>query len=256
MRWRRITLDESHIVRDPSSKGTGAVMAVTVKSTFILSATSIIDSLGTFTLPLAFVGIMGGLEQLKPFNSVIIRMLKSGNVDATFLLQAIMAVITLRHRKEISFIDLRYPKIEKCNHTVVFTEKEKTRYEAFKKQAKGQLAEYNTQGSAGNQKAKAFQTLLGLPRMRQCCNHRQLCGEPVMEVMEQLEKQGTVTLNEETKKVLQDILQVMLSLKRSAPSAWRVSKNLSLLPAVTSLVLTAFARSSRLNTNVPCVVPN
>lgn len=209
MEWRRIILDEGHIVRNPSSKGAGAVMAVTAQSKFVLSGTPIVNSLRDLYTLLRFVGITGGLEQLEVFNSVLVRPLKSGNVDATYLLQAIMAAFTLRRRKEMSFIDLRLPKIEEYKHAVTFTDKEKARYEAFEKQAKGQLAKYNNQGSAGGQKAKAFQTLLEiLLRMRQCCNHWQLCGERVMEVMEQLEKQGVVSLNEETKKGLQDLLQV------------------------------------------------
>jgi SWI/SNF-related matrix-associated actin-dependent regulator of chromatin subfamily A3 len=207
--WRRIILDEGHIVRNPSSKGAGAVMAVTAKSKFVLSGTPIVNSLRDLYTLLRFVGITGGLEQLEVFNSVLVRPLKSGSVDVTFLLQAIMAAFTLRRRKEMSFIDLRLPKIEECKHAVTFTDKEKARYEAFEKQAKGQLAKYNNQGSAGSQKAKAFQTLLEiLLRMRQCCNHWQLCGERVMGVMEQLERQGTVSLNEDTKKGLQDLLQV------------------------------------------------
>jgi SWI/SNF-related matrix-associated actin-dependent regulator of chromatin subfamily A3 len=207
--WRRIILDEGHIVRNPSSKDAGAVMAVTAQSKFVLSGTPIVNSLRDLYTLLRFVGITGGLEQLEVFNSVLVRPLKSGSVDATFLLQAIMAAFTLRCRKEMSFIDLSLPKIEEYKHAVTFTDKEKARYEAFEKQAKGQLAKYNNQGSAGSQKAKAFQTLLEiLLRMRQCCNHWQLCGERVMEVMEQLERQGTVSLNEETKKGLQDLLQV------------------------------------------------
>jgi SWI/SNF-related matrix-associated actin-dependent regulator of chromatin subfamily A3 len=129
-----------------------------------------------------------------------------------------MAAFTLRRRKEMPFIDLKLPAIEEYKHAVVFTDKEKSRYEAFEKQAKGQLAKYNNQGAGGNQKSKAFQTLLEiLLRMRQCCNHWQLCGERVMQVMEQLEQQGTVTLNDETKKGLQYILQIHIESQEECP---------------------------------------
>jgi SWI/SNF-related matrix-associated actin-dependent regulator of chromatin subfamily A3 len=67
-----------------------------------------------------------------------------------------MAAFILRRRKEMSSIDLRLPKIEEYKHAVTFTDKEKARYEASEKQAKGQLAKYNNQGSAGSPKAKAF----------------------------------------------------------------------------------------------------
>ncbi|KAM0723526.1 hypothetical protein Q7P37_000513 [Cladosporium fusiforme] len=209
MEWRRIVLDEGHTVRNPSSKGAAAVTAVHAKSRWVLTGTPIINSLKDLYCLLRFIGITGGLEQLEVFNSVLVRPLKDGSPDATFLLQAIMAAFTLRRRKEMPFIDLKLPSIEEYKHAISFTDKEKARYEAFEMQAKGQLAKYNNQGSGGNKKSKALQTLLEiLLRMRQCCNHWQLCGERVMEVMEQLEKQGTVSLNEETKKGLQNLLQV------------------------------------------------
>ena len=211
LEWRRIILDEGHIVRNPSSKGANAATAAHAKSRWVLSGTPIINSLRDLYSLLRFVGITGGLEQLEVFNGVLVRPLKTGSVDATALLQAIMAAFTLRRKKEMPFIDLRLPAIEEYKHAVTFTDKEKARYEAFEKQAKGQLAKYNNQNAGGNQKSRAFQTLLEiLLRMRQCCNHWQLCGERVMEVMEQLEQQGTVTLNDETKKGLQDILQVSI----------------------------------------------
>jgi len=207
--WRRVVLDEGHVVRNPSSKGAGAVMSVTASHRWILTGTPIINSLRDLYAHLRFIGITGGLEQLEIFNSVLVRPLKNGSIDATYLLQAIMAAFTLRRRKEMSFIDLKLPKIEEYKHAVTFTDKEKSRYEAFEKQAKGQLAKFANPGPGGTQKAKTFQTLLEiLLRMRQCCNHWQLCGERVMEVMEQLERSGTVTLNEDTKKGLQDLLQV------------------------------------------------
>jgi SWI/SNF-related matrix-associated actin-dependent regulator of chromatin subfamily A3 len=167
LEWRRIILDEGHIVRNPSSKGANAATAVRAKSRWVLSGTPIINSLRDLYSLLRFVGITGGLEQLEVFNGVLVRPLKTGSVDATFLLQAIMAAFTLRRRKEMPFIDLRLPAIEEYKHAVTFTDKEKSRYEAFEKQAKGQLAKYNNQGVGGNQKSKAFQTLLEiLLRMR------------------------------------------------------------------------------------------
>jgi len=184
-------------------------MSVNSRSRWILTGTPIINYLRDLYAHLRFIGITGGLEQLEVFNSVLVRPLKNGSVDATFLLQAIMAAFTLRRRKEMAFIDLKLPKIEEYKYAVTFTDEEKSRYDAFEKQAKGQLAKFANQGSAGSQKAKAFQTLLEiLLRMRQCCNHWQLCGERVMEVMEQLEKSGTVSLNDDTRRGLQDLLQV------------------------------------------------
>lgn len=209
MDWRRVILDEGHTVRNPSSKGAAAVMAVTARSRWVLTGTPIINSLKDLYCLLRFIGITGGLEQLEVFNSVLVRPLKNGSADATLLLRAIMAAFTLRRRKEMSFIDLKLPSIEEYKHMITFTAKEKARYEAFEKQAKGQLFKYQKQSSNGVRKNKAFQILLEiLLRMRQCCNHWQLCQERVLEVMEVLEKQGSVTLNDETVKGLQGLLQI------------------------------------------------
>ena len=46
--------------------------------------------------------------------------------------------------------------------------------------------------------------------MRQCCNHWQLCGERITNLLAQLEEQKTVDLNPENKKALQDILQLQI----------------------------------------------
>jgi len=112
--WRRVVLDEGHIVRNPSSKGAGAVVSVNARSRSILTGTPIINSLRDLYAHLRFIGITGGLEQLEVFNGVLVRPLKNGSIDATFLLQAIMAAFTLRRRKEMAFIDLKLPSYVSC----------------------------------------------------------------------------------------------------------------------------------------------
>lgn len=211
MDWRRIILDEGHTVRNPSSKGAAACKAVKARSRWVLTGTPIVNNLKDLFTLLRFVGIRGGLEQLEVFNSVLVRPLKASSPDAVALLQAVMAAFTLRRKKEMPFIDLKLPSLEEFKHTITFTEKEQSRYDAFQQQAKGQLASFQNNQSSGNKRAQAFQHLLEvLLRMRQCCNHWQLCGERVTQVMEQLEKHGTVALTPDNRKALQDILQLQI----------------------------------------------
>ena len=212
MEWRRIILDEGHTIRNPSSKGAAAVTAVMAKSRWVLTGTPIVNSLKDLYSLLRFIGITGGLENLEIFNRVLVRPLKQNDSSAIFLLQAIMTAFTLRRRKEMSFVDLRLPKLDEYVHRIDFTAKERERYDALNAEAQGLLKSYEKkQGKQGRGAGEAFQHLLEiLLRMRQCCNHWQLCGQRVTNLLAQLEEQKTVDLTPENKKALQDILQVQI----------------------------------------------
>ena len=205
--WRRIILDEGHIVRNPSSRGAAAVTAVKAQSRWVLTGTPIVNSLRDLYSLLRFIRVSGGLEKLEVFNSVLVRPLKNGSQSATYLLQAIMQAFTLRRKKEMEFIDLKLPKLDEYVHRIDFTDKEKERYEVLEAEAKGMLTRFNR----GDKKNVSVSHLLEvLLRMRQCCNHWQLCGERVTDLLAQLQKSKTVDLTPENKKALQDILQVQI----------------------------------------------
>ncbi|KAK5166897.1 uncharacterized protein LTR77_007626 [Saxophila tyrrhenica] len=212
LEWRRVILDEGHTIRNPTSKGAAAVTAVIATNRWCLTGTPIVNSLKDLYSLLRFVGITGGLDQLEIFNRVLVRPLKQGNPSATFLLQAVMAAFTLRRRKEMKYIDLRLPKLDEYIHRIDFTPKERERYDALTAEAQGLLKNYESKhGRKGKGAGQAFQHLLEiLLRMRQCCNHWQLCGERITNLLAQLEEQKTVDLKPENKKALQDMLQIQI----------------------------------------------
>lgn len=113
----------------------------------------------------------------------------------------------------MAFIDLKLPPLEEFVHRVDFTNKERERYEALEQQAKGVLTTFENKGTA----ATYSYLLEVLLRMRQCCNHWQLCGERVTNVLAQLEKSKTVALTPENQKALQDILQVQIESHEDCP---------------------------------------
>lgn len=208
--WRRIILDEGHIIRNPKAKGAAAVTAVAAKSRWVLTGTPIINSLKDLYSLLRFIGVSGGLEQLELFNSVLVRPLKAGDESATVLLQAIMTAFSLRRKKEMRFIDLKLPELTEYVHRIKFTDKEQQRYDALDAQAKGLLKTYE-EARKGKGVSAAYHHLLEiLLRMRQCCNHWQLCGERITNLLAQLEKQKTVALTPENTKALQAMLQVSI----------------------------------------------
>ncbi|EMC99677.1 hypothetical protein BAUCODRAFT_101663 [Baudoinia panamericana UAMH 10762] len=217
--WRRIILDEGHIVRNPASKGAAAVNGLVSRSRWCLTGTPIVNSLKDLYSLLKFVGLSGGTDQLAVFNSVLIRPLRNGDPSAVYLLQAIMAAFTLRRHKEMAFIDLRLPKLDEYMHPIQFTDKEKQRYEALVTEARGLLKNVRRKAPReGETKVQAYQHLLEiLLRMRQCCNHWQLCGERVTSLLAQLEAQKTVDLTPENEKALQDMLQVQIESHEDCP---------------------------------------
>lgn len=165
--WRRVILDEGHTIRNPKTKSTAAATALMARSRWVLTGTPIVNSLKDLYSLLRFVGVTGGLQQLEIFNRVLSRPLKNGEEPATVLLKLIMKAFTLRRRKDMAFIDLKLPPLEEFVHRVDFTEKERERYEALEKQAKGVLETFE-----GNKTSAAYSHLLEiLLRMRQCCNH-------------------------------------------------------------------------------------
>jgi SWI/SNF-related matrix-associated actin-dependent regulator of chromatin subfamily A3 len=73
------------------------------------------------------------------------------------------------------------------------------------------LTSVEKKGASDTSATQAYNHLLEiLLRMRQCCNHWQLCGERVTNLMAELWRQKTVDLTAENKKALQDILQVQI----------------------------------------------
>lgn len=209
--WRRVILDEGHTVRNAKAKGASAVTALTARSRWALTGTPIVNSLTDLFSLLRFIRITGGLEQLDLFNRVLTRPYKNGEQSAVVLLQLIMKAFTLRRRKEMSYIDLKLPGLEEYVQRIDFSENERRRYEALSEEARGLLTKCEKSPSGSRNANTAYQHLLEiLLRMRQVCNHWQLCGERVTNLLAQLEEAKTVALTDENKKALQDVLQLQI----------------------------------------------
>ena len=138
-----------------------------------------------------------------------------------------MAAFTLRRKKEMAFIDLKLPKLEEYLHRVEFTDKERERYVALADEAKGRLKDVQSRAPQGGEsRGQAFQNLLEvLLRMRQCCNHWQLCGERVTKLLAQLGEAKTVDLTPENTKALQDVLSLHVQSQEDCPICLETLKN-------------------------------
>jgi SWI/SNF-related matrix-associated actin-dependent regulator of chromatin subfamily A3 len=215
VKWRRIVLDEGHIIRNPNTKSALAATNILARSRWVLTGTPIINTLKDLYSLVRFIGLTGGLESFEVFNSVLMRPIKEDRPDATLLLQALMGTLCLRRRKDMKFINLRLPELSEYVHRIKFLPQEKEKYDALEAQAKGLFTKFQKGGKKALETYRhVLETLL---RMRQVCNHWQLCAERVTSLMDMLEEQKVVELTPENRKALQDMLQLSIESREDCP---------------------------------------
>lgn len=131
MNWARVVLDEGHIIRNYTTKGSRAASSLLATSRWVLTGTPIVNTIKDLYAMLKFLRISGGLEQIEMFNAVLTRKLAYGDPHAEKVLQSIMKTLSLRRRKDMKFIDLKLPELSEYVHRVVFRQDEKKKYDAF-----------------------------------------------------------------------------------------------------------------------------
>ncbi|KAG8626205.1 hypothetical protein KVT40_006606 [Elsinoe batatas] len=220
LQWRRIVLDEGHTIRNPLTKNALAACAIDARAKWALTGTPIINSLKDLFSLVKFIGLSGGLDDVKVFNTVLIRPMKDGDKDASILLQALMGTICLRRRKDMSFIDLKLPTLTEYVHHVEFTSHEQEKYDALQEEARGMLSTYNRASQSGNPRKaqETYRHLLEiLLRLRQVCNHWKMCESRVLGLMSLLSEGKAVSLTPDNVKALQDLLQVSIESQEDCP---------------------------------------
>ncbi|KAF8241560.1 hypothetical protein K440DRAFT_641993 [Wilcoxina mikolae CBS 423.85] len=208
VKWRRVVLDEAHLIRNPKSKASLAAHGLDAASRWALSGTPIVNNLKDLYSLIRFMRYSGGLAEFDIFNRTLIRPLNRGELGASQLLQILMATVCLRRLKDMKFVDLRLPEMTEFLHKVEFWPEEKEKYDVLEMEAKGLLAKYqkgkNTNG------ADEYRFLLEiLLRMRQMCNHQTLCGDRLESLMK-LAHTDKVDLTDENIRALRDLLQLAI----------------------------------------------
>jgi SWI/SNF-related matrix-associated actin-dependent regulator of chromatin subfamily A3 len=216
--WRRVVLDEGHIIRNPAAKTSTAIYALKAQSRWALSGTPIVNSLKDLFSLVRFLGLSGGMDKWELFNGGIIRPLNAGNENAGQLLQALMNSICLRRKKDMKFIDLKLPELSEYIHRIEFHPHEKEQYDALSAEAEGTLETYNRlKNGTGSEASKAYRNLLEiLLRLRQLCNHWQLVGKARLRELEG--KEGTcLDLTPENRELLENMLQLNIEAQEDCP---------------------------------------
>ena len=213
--WRRLVLDEGHIIRNHKTKLAQAACAIMARSRWVLTGTPIVNSLKDLYSMVKFLRLSGGLDQFEIFNSALIRPLKNGDPGASLLLQALMSTLCLRRLKNMKFVDLKLPDITSHKRLVKFLPHERLKYEAFQAEAKG-LVEDAKAHKGTNTYTHLLEVLL---RLRQTCNHWKMCGEErVKNLMALIEESKVVDVMDPVKRrALQDLLQLRIDSQEDCP---------------------------------------
>ncbi|KAF3929378.1 hypothetical protein ABW19_dt0203594 [Dactylella cylindrospora] len=173
--WRRMVLDEGHIVRNPSARISLACAAVTARSRWVLSGTPIVNNLTDLYSIVKFLRVPGGLSNQKVFESVISNPVSKGGESGTRALKALMAAICLRRLKSMPFIKLGLLEKKYLHIKTAWQDGEKDTYNTLRRNAQRTPDEYEN-GARG---ASRMNVLTALLRMRQCCDTELLLPDAV-----------------------------------------------------------------------------
>ena len=215
-KWRRVVLDEGHIIRNAGTKVAQAACHLEAEARWVLTGTPIVNSVKDIYSIVKFLRITGGIEQTEIFTTVITRPLGLGSRRAEAILQSLMQNLCLRRKKDMKFVDLKLPPKTEYVHRITFRADEKKKYDALLKEAKGVLEEYQRRSNKG-QKGRFQNVLERLLRLRQTCNHWTLCRQRIADLLNLLADQDVVVLNDKNREILQQALQLVIESQEECP---------------------------------------
>uniref|UniRef100_A0A8C7TUA5 Helicase-like transcription factor n=1 Tax=Oncorhynchus mykiss TaxID=8022 RepID=A0A8C7TUA5_ONCMY len=168
--WLRVVLDEGHIIRNPNTQQSKAVLKLNTQRRWILTGTPIQNNLRDLWMLVAFL-------RLKPFdvrewwNRVIQRPVTQGDKTGLQNLQALVKCVTLRRTKAsrvcgrpLVSLPERSVRIEE----VELTQKEREEYELARTEGRTTISRYVAEGTVLRNYADVLAILV---RLRQfCCN--------------------------------------------------------------------------------------
>ncbi|KAI1146148.1 SNF2 family N-terminal domain-containing protein [Nemania diffusa] len=240
--WRRVVLDEGHVIRNPNTKNAQAACKLQATSRWILSGTPFVNNAIDFWSALLFLKISGGIQEKSIFNTKIVRPLEGIVKDknskarlkirgeAQALFQALVQDLCLRRKKDMAFINLQMPEKTEFVHRVRFTKLEQLKYEKMLAEARDILQQFvsrsygdgnkkrKRENDSGNEQNVKFANVLEtLLRLRQICDHWSLTGSRVKNILQKLDKEEIVALTPENAQILQDALAEAIRISEDCP---------------------------------------
>ncbi|KAI5841318.1 helicase-like transcription factor HLTF/DNA helicase RAD5, DEAD-box superfamily [Tricharina praecox] len=216
--WRRLVLDEAHMIRSVESANYKAVDAVKAHSRWVLTGTSVGNGLMDLWLLICLLQTKDSLEHRDTFRSLCPtphQLKKRPRLIQKS--QEVMRAYGLRRTKSMDFIQLRTPAKTCIIKKVQFWPEERRKYSKLDMEANHvyRMVAYRVENGqrVGNDRMKLLKIVL---RMRQLCDHGELCGQRLESLMK-LSGVDRVELTPENVKALQDVLGMAIEAEEDCP---------------------------------------
>nr|XP_027070025.1 putative SWI/SNF-related matrix-associated actin-dependent regulator of chromatin subfamily A member 3-like 1 [Coffea arabica] len=179
--WRRIILDEAHLIKNINALQSRAVTKLNAKRRWLVTGTPIQNhSFDLFSL-MAFLRFEP-LSIKNYWNNLIARPLASGDEKGISRLQVLMAAISLRRTKDKALVGLPSKSVETL--LVDLSAEERDVYDKMESEARKVITHY----ISGDTLVRNYSTVLSiLVRLRQVCNALALCPPDIRELLPSLE---------------------------------------------------------------------
>ncbi|PIN15660.1 DNA helicase [Handroanthus impetiginosus] len=167
--WRRVILDEAHVIKNPSTQQSRAVSNLNAKRRWAVTGTPVQNNSFDLFALVAFLKFEP-LSMKSLWNSLIQRPLAQGDEKGTSRLQVLIASISLRRTKDKALIGLPSKTIE--TFFVNLREEERKVYDQMEEEARKIVKVYISDESV----VRNYSTVLSiLVRLRQICTDLALC---------------------------------------------------------------------------------
>ncbi|KAJ3037581.1 hypothetical protein HDV00_001468 [Rhizophlyctis rosea] len=209
VKWRRVILDEGHIVRNRKSKQSEAAFKLDAERRFVVSGTPIQNSLADLYSIVKFLAF-NPFDDYDWWNRCFARPVRIGDSEGIKRLKMLMQTICLRRTKNMQFNGKPIISLPTCTtylYKIDFKhEDERKTYRAFQDELESRFRRYEERDEVMENYACILELLM---RMRQCCNHLSLLGERramSIEEAKQIARSAALDLNNEN---VQRLLKVL-----------------------------------------------
>ncbi|KAK9664442.1 hypothetical protein RND81_14G042300 [Saponaria officinalis] len=177
MNWRRIILDEGHLIKNADAKQSRAVTALVGRRRWVVSGTPVQNSSYDLFSLMAFLKF-DPFSNKSYWNRLVQRPLAQGDPKGLERLQVLMATVTLRRTKEQNLIGLPSKSIQTCY--VELMQEERELYDRMEEEAKQVVKNYMNNGSVTRNYSTVLSIIL---RLRQISTDVALCPHDIKSLL-------------------------------------------------------------------------
>ncbi|VFQ85734.1 unnamed protein product [Cuscuta campestris] len=173
MKWRRIILDEGHLIKNADAKQSRAVTALIGKRRWVVTGTPVQNSSCDLFSLMAFLKF-DPFSNKSYWNRLIQRPLAQGDHKGLQRLQVLMSTVTLRRMKDQNLIGLPSKSVQTCY--VELMQEERDLYERMEEEAKQVVKNYINRGNITHNYSTILSIIL---RLRQISTDVALCPHDI-----------------------------------------------------------------------------